>query len=128
MSVMVMSVLLNVAVMWAIPSASTTFLARVAQITDACIRIDPGLRENHLRVSRADAEDVRESVQDFLVTWQVDACNPCHVVLSLPLLVFGTALADDADDPPPLDHLTMLADRFDAGPNLQTHAPEKKSN
>jgi len=34
--------------------------------------------------------------------------------------VLGTALADDADDTPPLDHLTMLADRFDAGPNLQT--------
>src|SRR6059036_2537601 len=207
MSVIVMSVLLNVAVMWAMPSASTTFLARfapaalacaiyffrrgffardraprpllgarvgvralaahrqslampraavrpdvhqpldvhrdlgpqraldlvvpldhlaqprdlrVAQVTNARIRIDPGLRENLLRVPRAEAVDVRESVQNLLVARQVDARNACHVVLSLPLLVLGTALADDADDTPPLDHLTMLADRFDAGPNLQT--------
>src|SRR5204863_483315 len=79
-----------------------------------------GLRENLLRVSRADAVDVREGVQNFLVAWQVHARYACHGVLSLPLLVLGTALADDADDTPPLDHLTMLADRFDAGPNLQT--------
>src|SRR5467141_3438948 len=93
---------------------------RVAQIAHPRIRIDSGFREDLLRVSRTDAVDVRESVQNFLVAWQVDARNACHVVLSLPLLVLGTALADDADDTPPLDHLTMLADRFDAGPNLQT--------
>src|SRR5437899_2706865 len=93
---------------------------RVPQVANPRIRIDPGLRENLLRVSRAEAVDVRESVQNLLVARQVDARNACHVVLSLPLLVLGTALADDADDTPPLDHLTMLADRFDARPNLQT--------
>src|SRR3989442_7712383 len=36
MSVIVMSVLLKVAVMWAIPSASTTFLARLAPVGFAC--------------------------------------------------------------------------------------------
>src|SRR3989449_1784118 len=36
MSVIVMSVLLNVAVMWAMPSASTTFLARLAPVGFAC--------------------------------------------------------------------------------------------
>src|SRR3989454_2395553 len=36
MSVIVMSVLLNVAVMWAMPSASTTFLARFAPAALAC--------------------------------------------------------------------------------------------
>src|SRR5439155_14774412 len=90
------------------------------------IRTDTGLCENHLRVSRPDAVDVRESVQNLLVAWQVDTRNARHVVLSLPLLVFGTALANDADDPPPLDHLAMLADRFDAGPNLQTARSEEK--
>src|SRR5438034_1220912 len=35
-SVIVMSVLLNVAVMWAMPSASTTFLARFAPAAFAC--------------------------------------------------------------------------------------------
>src|SRR5438094_1573331 len=101
---------------------------RGAQVTNARIRIDAGLRENLLRVSQADAVDVREGVQNFLVAWQVDARYACHGVLSLPLLVLGTALADDADDPPPLDHLTMLADRFDAGPNLQTARSGEKSN
>src|SRR5207248_10551359 len=46
---------------------------RVAQVTNARIRIDAGLRENLLRVSQADAVDVREGVQNFLVAWQVDA-------------------------------------------------------
>jgi hypothetical protein len=36
MSVMVMRVLLNVAVMWAMPSASTTFLTRFAPAAFAC--------------------------------------------------------------------------------------------
>src|SRR5574341_2664845 len=35
-SVIVMSVLLNVAVMWATPSASTTFLARLAPVAFVC--------------------------------------------------------------------------------------------
>src|SRR5207249_1987066 len=89
---------------------------RVAQVTHARIRIDAGLRENLLRVSRADAVDVREGVQNFLVAWQVDARYACHGVLSLPLLVLGTALADDADDPPPLrseEHTSELQSRFD---------------
>src|SRR5207237_10115910 len=101
---------------------------RVAQVTNARICIDAGLRENLLRVAQADAVEVREGVQNFLVAWQVDARYACHGVLSLPLLVLGTALADDADDSPPLDHLTMLADRFDAGPNLQTARSGEKSN
>src|SRR5213594_687544 len=101
---------------------------RVAQVTNARISTHAGLRENLLRVSRADAVDVREGVQNFLVAWQVDARYACHGVLSLPLLVLGTALADDADDTPPLDHLTMLADRFDAGPNLQTARSGENSN
>src|SRR5207244_1954720 len=100
---------------------------RVAQVTNARIRIDAGLRENLLRVSRADAVDVREGVQNFLVAWQVDARYACHGVLSLPLLVLGTALADDADDPPPLDHLAMLADRFDAGVYLHIACSSEKS-
>src|SRR6266481_3176583 len=99
---------------------------RVTQVADPRIRIDSGFRENPLRVSRTDAVDVREGVQNFLVAWQVDTRNACHVVLSLPLLVLRTALADDADDTPPLDHLTMLANRFDAGPNLQTARSGKK--
>src|ERR1041384_4046443 len=91
----------------------------VAEIPHARVRADPGLGEDLARVPRSDAVDVRKSVQDFLIAWQVDARNACHGVLALPLLVLGTALADDADDPPPLDHLAMLADRFDAGANLQ---------
>src|SRR5207244_10817415 len=81
---------------------------RVAQVTNARIHIDAGLRENLLRVSQADAVDVREGVQNFLVAWQVDARYACHGVLSLPLLVLGTALADDAAATPPLHHLKML--------------------
>src|SRR5437588_823548 len=137
MSVIVMSVLLNVAVMCAMPSASTTFFARFApaafawaiyffrrgfffpQIAHPRVRAHPRLREDLLRVVGADAVNVREGVLDFLVARQIHARNACHV-LPLPLLVFGTALADDADHTPPLDHLAMFADRFDAGPNLQT--------
>src|SRR2546422_8857532 len=44
---------------------------RVAQVTNARIHIDACLRENLLRVSQADAVDVREGVQNFLVAWQV---------------------------------------------------------
>jgi len=63
--------------------------------------LTPVSRESSSR-SRTDAVDVRESVQNFLVAWQIDARNACHVVLSLPLFVLGTALADDADDTPRL--------------------------
>src|SRR5207245_1769541 len=78
----------------------------------------PRLRENLLRVRGADPEDVRESVLDFLVARQIHARYACHS-LPLPLLVLGAALADDADHASPLDHLAVLADRSDAGANLQ---------
>src|SRR5207302_1290716 len=124
MSVMVMSVLLKVAVMWAIPSASTTFLARFALAAAGfacaiyCFSTGPCLRVNLFRVRGADPENVRKSVLNFLVARQIHARYACHS-LPLPLLVLGAALADDADDASPLDHLAMLADRFDAGANLQ---------
>jgi len=87
---------------------------------------DAGFPENLLRVSRTDAVDVRESVQNFLVAWQIrrPQCVPCRAI---PAAVCAwDCAADDADDTPPLDHLTMLTDRFDAGPNLQTARSRKK--
>jgi hypothetical protein len=48
--------------------------------------------------------------------------------LALTLFVFGIPLADDPGDAPALDHLAMLADRFDARPYLQkTISPLKIS-
>src|SRR5207245_8967621 len=99
---------------------------RVTQITHARVRTDAGLRENLLRVGGTDPKDVRKSVLDFLVARQIDARYACHS-LPLPLLVLGAALADDADDAPPLDHLAVLTDRSDAGANLQRGRLREKS-
>src|SRR2546426_6717911 len=85
------------------------------------------LRENLSRVRRADAVNVRKGVLDFLVARQIHPGNARHP-LALPLLVLGAALADDADDSPPPDHLAVLADRSDAGPNLHDGRSGKKSN
>src|SRR5205823_1353240 len=143
MSVIVMSVLLNVAVMCAIPSASTTFFARFAPAAFAWaiyffrrgfflpaiprVGVDTRLREDFLRVVGADAVNVREGVLDFLVARQIHARNACHA-LPLPLLVLGAALADHADHAPPLDHPAMLTDRFDAGSNLQAARSGEKNS
>src|SRR5213594_2813568 len=90
----------------------------VAQVAHSRVRTDPRLGENLLRVRGSDAEDIRKGVLDFLVARQIHARNTCHS-LPLPLLVLGAALADDADDASPLDHLAVLADRSNAGANLQ---------
>src|SRR5437867_69097 len=110
MSVIVMSVLLKVAVMWAIPPAAPGF-ARPR------VGVHPGLGENLPRVARPDTEDVRQGVLDFLLARQVDTGNACHV-LALPLLVLGIALADHADHAAAADHLAMLADRSDTRAHL----------
>src|SRR2546426_10811332 len=89
-----------------------------SQVAHPRVRTDPRLGENLLRVRGADAKDVRKGVLDFLVARQIHARYTCHS-LPLPLLVLGAALADDADDTSPLDHLAVLADRSDASANLQ---------
>jgi hypothetical protein len=43
--------------------------------------------------------------------------------LTLPLLVAGIALADDAHDAAAADHLAVLADGPDAAPDLHSPAP-----
>src|SRR5688572_4639830 len=94
----------------------------VAQIPNACIRADARLRQNPPGVVRPDAEDVWKRVLNFLVAWQVHAGDTSHA-LPLPLLVFGTALTDDADDTAPPDHLAVLADRLDAGTHFHAKPP-----
>src|SRR5205823_14472921 len=79
----------------------------MSEVAHPRVRADPGLSEHLARVVGADTEDVRESVLDFLVAWQIDARNTCHP-LALPLLVLGCALADDPDHTSPLDHLAVL--------------------
>jgi hypothetical protein len=97
---------------------------RVPPMRAPALRTHARLRENLLRVARTDAVDVRESVLNFLVAREVYAGDAGHA-LPLPLFVFGVALADDPDDSPALDHLAMLADRFDAGAHLQRSVSRK---
>src|SRR6185503_930463 len=94
----------------------------VTQVPHARIGADARLRQNPARVVLTDAEDVRKRVLNFLVAWQVHAGDTGHA-LPLPLLVFGTALTDDADDTAPPDHLAVLADRLDAGTHFHAKPP-----
>src|SRR5574341_92542 len=100
---------------------------RVAQVPRAHVRADPRLRENLSRVTRADAENVRQGILDLLVARQVHASDAGHR-LPLPLLVFGIPLTDDPDHAPALDHLAVLADGFDAGTYLQRALAGREKN
>ena len=50
----------------------------LSQVLHAGVRVDAGSSENLLRGLHADAEDVRQSDFDPLLTRQVNARNTCH--------------------------------------------------
>ena len=99
----------------------------VAQVTHARVGAHARLFEDLFRVAAPDPVDVREGEEHFLLTRQVDAGDTSHA-LALPLFVLGGALADHPDHTAALDHFAMLADRADAGTNLQRALSTKKSN
>ena len=97
----------------------------VAQVAHARVGAHTRLFEDLFRVAAPDPVDVREGEEHFLFTRQVDAGDTSHA-LALPLFVLGGALADHPDHTAALDHFAMLADRADAGTNLQRALSTKK--
>src|SRR5204862_7914690 len=97
----------------------------IAQVPHPRVGAHARLLEDLFRVAAPDPVDVREGEKHFLLTRQVDAGDPRHA-LALPLLVFGAALADHPDHTAALDHLAVLADRSNAGTNLQRSVSTKK--
>jgi hypothetical protein len=79
----------------------------------------PRLVADAARRGLPDAEEVRERINDVLVTGKVDACYAGHVfsLLALPLLVAGV-FANDPDDALAANHFTFVADLLDAGPDF----------
>jgi hypothetical protein len=76
---------------------------------------NPGLRADGARRRLADPVEVRERVDDVLVTGEVDACDASHVFLSLTLaLLVAGVLADDPHDALAADHLALVTDLLDA--------------
>ena len=126
----------------------------LGQVLHAGVRVDAGSGENLLRGFHADAEDVRQSDFDPLLTRQVNARNTCHYLppisnygnvfcwisfmksrmvrllivtirgLALLLLVLGI-LADDHDAALALDDLALFADRLDRRSYLHMSVPPR---
>jgi hypothetical protein len=72
---------------------------------------------NVLRVMRTDPVDVLQRNHRMFPTWKVDACDTCHVLLSLPLLVTGV-VTQDAHDTLAAHDLALLTNLSDAWSNL----------
>src|SRR5262245_31168022 len=79
--------------------------------------VDVGLQADVYGVLLTNAVNRREGNPDGLPTRKVDACDACHCLLSLSLLV-ARVLADHANDPAALDDLALLTNRFDRCSNL----------
>jgi hypothetical protein len=91
---------------------------RVREVANAKLGVDPGGCQDAAREHAADAGDVGQTDLDLLVAREVHAGNSCHDRLSLPLLVLGIALADDARHTGTLHHLAMLTDRLHTAANF----------
>ena len=72
---------------------------------------------NVLRVMRTDPVDVLQRNHRVFPTWEVDACDTCHSLLSLPLLVTGV-VTQDAHDTLAAHDLALLTNFSDAWSNL----------
>jgi len=72
---------------------------------------------NVLRVMRTDPVDVLQRNHRVFPTWKVDACDTCHSLLSLPLLVTGVVTQDTHDTLAAHD-LALLTNFSDAWSNL----------
>lgn len=89
---------------------------RIGKVPYPNSRIEPRLLNQFRRVVLADAVDMRQGVQDRLLSGKVYACNTCHsssfplrACLALSLLVLGVD-AEDTDDALALDDLALVAD------------------
>jgi hypothetical protein len=72
---------------------------------------------NLLRVVRTNPVDVLQRNHRVFPTWEVDACDTCHSLLSLPLLVTGV-VTQDTHDALAAHDLTLLTNLSDAWSNL----------
>jgi hypothetical protein len=72
---------------------------------------------NVLRVMRTDPIDVLQRNHRVFPTWKVDACDTCHSLLSLPLLVTGVVTQDSHDTLAAHD-LALLTNFSDAWSDL----------
>jgi hypothetical protein len=76
-------------------------------------------REDALCLGPTDAKNIRERDLDALGNGQIDTCDACHAYsLTLALFVLGVLLADDPVDAFTADHLAVLAQPFDRGPDF----------
>jgi hypothetical protein len=78
---------------------------------------DTRRRANVLRVMRTDPEDVLQRNHRMFSTWEVDACDTCHSLLSLPLLMTGVVTQDTHDTLAAHD-LALVTNFSDAWSNL----------
>src|SRR5207248_6895217 len=90
----------------------------LGEVADAGIRVDVGLGEDLRRGRQADPEDVGEGNLDPLLTGDVDAGDPCHSVLPLPLLVLRIG-ADDHHGPVAPNHFAVVATGLDGSSDFQ---------
>jgi hypothetical protein len=83
------------------------------KVTHPLVGVDHGGLHNAACSGAAHAEDVGETDFKPLVTGQVYACDTCHWLLTLPLLVAGIG-ADNSDPPMTADDLAFFAHSLDA--------------
>jgi hypothetical protein len=74
-------------------------------------------RANVLRVMRPNPVDVLQRNHRMFPTWEVDACDTCHSLLSLPLLMTGVVTQDTHDTLAAHD-LALVTNFSDAWSNL----------
>ena len=87
----------------------------VREILRAGVGVDARHRQNFLRRGQPDSENVRESLFDSLVTWQIYTGYTCHnffTSLTLTLFVLGI-FANNHDATFALDDFAFVAHLFD---------------